>query len=417
MDHITEKERKTPIVNDVDLLICGGGSAGIAAAVSAARLGAKVTLLEKYGFFGGLWTAGLVITVLPLNNGINAEIAKRLKERGSYRPCTHSGEATEAFKLVATDPEIVKHEFIKMIQEQGVEVLLHTYIVDTIMEEHVVKGVVMENKAGRQAVLAKMVVDATGDADIATFAGAPIENISKPMTMMFNMVGVNVDAVIDKVGNWSNLKRYLKEAIDRGEVSFDLALYPEYGGPGVHAEQMVYEDELNVWSGMLYNMNGVDPKDLTKAEYITRDHVMRLTDFLKKNIPGFENARVEYTATQVGVRASRQILGGASPSLEEANTVKFDDTVVRPYVDKEMRLPYGCILPQNVENLVVGGRCISAQENAMAHLRLIPACLATGQTAGIAAALALREGVAPRNLDVKLLQKTLTEQGVELFGA
>ncbi len=414
MDWITEKEKKTRVVEDVDLLVCGGGSAGVAAAVSAAKTGAKVLLIEKYGFFGGLWTAGLVITVPPLNNGINAEIAERLKKRSSYAKCMHGGEATEASNLIATDPEIVKHEFIRMIQEQGIGVLLHSYIVDIIMDDNVVKGVIMENKAGRQAVLAKMVVEATGDADIATFARAPIITASKPMTMMFNMVGVDVETVLGKIGNWSNLKKFLKEAIDRGEVSFDLGIYPEYGAPGVHAEQMVYKDELNVWSGMLHGMNGADPQDLTKAELVTRDHVMRLTEFLKRNIPGFENSRIEYTATQVGVRASRQIKGEASPTIDEINSIKFDDTVVKPYADKEMRLPYGCLLPQGVENLIVAGRCISAEENAMGQLRLIPACLATGQAAGIAAAMALKRGVTPRMLDLSLLQMTLIEQGMEL---
>jgi hypothetical protein len=177
---------------------------------------------------------------------------------------------------------------------------------------------------------------------------------------------------------------------------------------------MVYKDELNVWSGMLHGMNGADPQDLTKAEFVTRDHVMRLTEFLKRNIPGFENSRIEYTATQVGVRAGRQIKGEASPTIDEINSIKFDDTVVKPYADKEMRLPYGCLLPQGVENLIVAGRCISAEENAMGHLRLIPACLATGQAAGIAAAMALKRGVTPRMLDLSLLQMTLIEQGMEL---
>lgn len=272
----------------------------------------------------------------------------------------------------------------------------------------------MENKAGRQAVLAKMVVDATGDADVAAFAGTPFGLVRKPMTMMFNMVGVDVDKALGKLGNWGNLKKFVKESVDKDELAFSLGTSLEFGAPGVHAEKLVHDGELNVWSGNLLGMNAIDPRDLTKAEIITREHVMRLAAFLKKNVAGFEKSRIEYTATQVGVRASRQIVGEASPSLEEVKAGSFDDTVVKPYAGSDMRLPYGSILPQNVENLLVAGRCISAAEEAMSQLRLLPVCSATGQAAGVAAALALTHGITPRQLDVSLVQKALTEQGMEL---
>jgi flavin-dependent dehydrogenase len=169
MDWITEPARKTPVVASVDLLVCGGGFAGVAAAVCAARNGAKVMLLEKYGFLGGLVTSALVITTPPLDNGINLEIGGRLKERGVYVPCRHSGEESEWLNMHAVDPEFIKYEFIHMLQESRVDFRFHVYIAGTIMEGRKIKGVVMESKAGRQAVLARMVVDATGDADIAAF--------------------------------------------------------------------------------------------------------------------------------------------------------------------------------------------------------------------------------------------------------
>lgn len=414
MDWITEPERKTPVVADVDLIVCGGGFAGVGAAVSAAKNGAKVLLLEKYAFLGGLATAALVITVPPLNNGVNIEIAGRFRESAVYALCRQSGDELLDYDMYAIDPEIVKYEFVNMLHEQGIDILLHSYIVDAIMEDNVIKGVIMENKAGRQAIRAKMVVDTTGDADVAAFANAPFQLVKRPMTMMFNMVGVDVDKVLAEIGNWSNLKKVVKEGIDKGEVPFDLGVTMEFGAPGVHAEKLVYDDEINVWSGNLLGMNGLDPSDLTKAEFITREHAIRLARFLKNNLPGFEKSRIEHTATQVGVRGTRQIVGEASPSLDEVKTKKFDDTVVKPYAKREMRLPYGCILPQNVENLLVAGRCISAEDEAMGHLRLLPVCSTTGQAAGTAAALALRQGVAPRLLDVSVLQKTLLEQGMEL---
>jgi ribulose 1,5-bisphosphate synthetase/thiazole synthase len=414
MEWITEPKRKTHIVADVDLLVCGGGIAGVAAAICAARCGVKVMLLEKYGFLGGLVTTSLVITTPPLNNGINLEFGNRLKEKTVYTPCLHSDELTKPLELHAIDPEILKYELFCMLNEADVEILLHTYIAGNIMEGNTVRGIIMESKAGRQAVKAKMVVDATGDADIAAFAGAPFSQVKKPMTMMFNMVGVDVDKALNALGNWGGIRKLVKEGVDKGELEFDLGLYPEFGAPGVYAEELVYKDEINVWSGNLMGMNGVDPKDLTQAEIITREHAMRMAAFLKRNAPGFEKARIEYTSTQVGVRATRQIVGEAVPTEDEVHGRKFEDTVVKPYARNQMRLPIGSLLPQKVENLLVAGRCISAAEEAMGRLRLIPVCAATGQAAGTAAAMALKQGIAPRGLDPAMLQNDLMNQGMDL---
>ena len=414
MKFITEPERKTPVLSEVDLLVCGGGVAGVSAAYSAAQNGAKVLLLEKYPFLGGLATAALVITTPPLTNGINIEICRRLTEKNVYKKCRHSGEVTEAEELHAMDPEILKYELIRMLLDQKVELLLHTYVVDTIMEGNRISGVIIETKSGRQAVLAKMVVDTTGDADIAVFSGAPFTSVKKPMTMMFNIIGADVKKILHKIGNWSNLKTYVQEAKERDGFEFDLGIYPEYGAPGVHAEELVHDGELNIWSGMLNGMDGADPRDLTRAELITREHVMRLTAFLKDSIPGFEDARIEYTATQVGVRASRQIVGKATPTNDEVRETIFKDTVVKPYARRTIRLPYGSLLPRKIDNLLVAGRCISADEAAMGQLRLIPVCTATGQAAGTAAAFSIQQGILPENLDVGFLQEKLAEQGMDL---
>jgi monoamine oxidase len=414
MKFITEPERKTPVLSEVDLLVCGGGVAGVAAAYSAAQNGAKVLLLEKYPFLGGLATGALVITTPPLTNGINLEICRRLTEQSVYKKCRHSGEVTEAEELHAMDPEILKYELIRMLREQKVELLLHTYVVDAIMDGNRINGVIIETKSGREAVLAKMVIDTTGDADIAVFSGAPFTSVKKPMTMMYNIIGADVKKILNKIGNWSNLKTYVQAAKERDGFEFDLGIYPEYGAPGVHAEELVHEGELNIWSGMLNGMDGANPRDLTRAELITREHVMRLTAFFKDNIPGFEDARIEYTATQVGVRASRQIVGKATPTNEAVRETVFEDTVVKPYARRTIRLPYGSLLPRKIENLLVAGRCISADEAAMGQLRLIPVCTATGQAAGTAAALSMQQGILPEDIDIGFLQEKLAEQGMDL---
>ena len=173
MKFITEPERKTPVLSEVDLLVCGGGVAGVAAAYSAARNGAHVLLLEKYPFLGGLATGALVITTPPLTNGINLELCQRLTQKNVYKRCRHSGEATESDELHAMDPEILKYEFIRMLLDQHVALLLHTYVVAAIMEGNRIGGVIIETKAGRQAILSKMVVDATGGCRYCRFFGSP----------------------------------------------------------------------------------------------------------------------------------------------------------------------------------------------------------------------------------------------------
>jgi len=414
MSWIVEPERKTPVAAEVDVLVCGGGFAGVAAAVCAARNGAQVLLIERYGFLGGLVTGGLVITTPPLDNGINREIAQRLQKKQVYVPLRTPGAEMMDLKMRAIDPEAVKYELVQMLREQNVRLLFHTLIVGSVVAKNVVQGILIENKAGRQAVLAKMVVDATGDADVAAFAQAPFRVVKKPITMMFNMVDVDTEKVLAHIGNWSNLKQVVTQAVERGELAFELGTSLEWGTPGVHAECLIHPGEINVWSGNLRGVDALDPAQLTEAELITRDHVMRLVDYLRKRIRGFDKSWVDCTAPMLGVRATRQIVGAMAPNMRDVRQNKFVDTVAKPYSEDAIRLPYGSLLPQRVENLLVAGRCISAEEEAMGQLRLIPVCSATGQAAGTAAALAAREGVTPGKLDISHLQRVLTDQGVDL---
>lgn len=414
MDWIIEPERNIPVTSDVDVLVCGGGFAGVAAAVCAARIGVKVLLVERYGFLGGLVTGGLVITTPPLDNGINREIGERLRAKGVYAPLQKPGAEMIALKMHAIDPEVVKYELVQMLGEQQVQLLLHTLIVGSVVEQNGVKGILIENKAGRQAIRARVVVDATGDADVAASAQAPFRVVKKPITMMFNLAGVDVDRVLDRVGNWSNLKNVVTDAVQRGALAFDLGTTLEWGTPGVHAECLIHPGEINVWSGNLRGIDALDPNQLTTAELITREHVMRLVAFLRNHVPGFEQSWITLTSPILGVRATRQIVGGISPTMQEVRNIRFADTVAKPYAEDAIRLPYGSLLPQRVENLLVAGRCISADEEAMGQLRLIPVCSATGQAAGTAAALAVRKGVTPGGLDVSDLQNALGEQAVDL---
>ncbi len=416
MRWITEAERKVPVVDEVDILVCGGGVAGVATAIAAARNGAKVLLIERYGFLGGLATGGLVITTPPLNNGINSEIRKRLEDARTYLECQNVGDDPANQGLVAVDPEVLKYELVKMLLEQEVKLLLHTYVVQSIVEDNTIRGVIVENKAGRGAILARMVVDATGDGDVSAWAKAPYEMAETPLpvTLMFNMVDVDTKRALEQIGNWGKLRKLVEEAVKKGELSFELELYSKENAPGLYAANLCYPGEINVWSGSMFGVNALNPKDLTKAEITTREHAMRLASFLKKKLSGFEKSRIEYTATQIGVRETRRVLGAISPSFDEVMIEKFDDTVAKPYLHREMRVPYRSLVPRKIDNLLVAGRCISAKQDAMVQLRLIPVCFVTGQAAGTAAALALREGVTPRQLDVSLLQQTVSSQGMDL---
>ncbi len=416
MDWIVEPERRVPVVAATDVLVCGGGVAGVAAAVCAARNGARTMLIEHYGFFGGMATGGLVITTPPLNNGINLEVVKRLRDRGLFRKCLAPGEDPAQSSLTAFDPEVLKYDLQQMLLEANVRILLHTGAVQVISRGATVDAVIVENKGGRQAIRARIVVDATGDGDVAFFAGAQFDIAEDPLpiTLMFNMVDVDIERVLQHIGHWGNLRKHLRQALDKGELQYDLELEPSKWAPGLYGANLVYDDEINVWTGSLYGKSAIDPDDLTEAELVSRDHAMRLVQFLRGNIRGFEHSRIEYTATQVGIRETRRIRGGVMPSLHDAQTVDFSDTVAKPYATTSLRVPYRALVPESIDNVLVAGRCISAQQDAMVQLRLIPPCFATGQAAGTAAALCVRNSVSPRMLDVALLRNTLSRQGMNL---
>jgi len=414
MDHILEPERDTPVVAETDLLVCGGGFAGVAAAVSAARLGVRVLLLEKYGFLGGLATGGLVITTPPLDNGINKEIGERLRAKGVYVPCRDSGEEFDTLGMHAIDPEFVKYELQTMLLEAGVTLRLHTLVAGVVRQGERIVGVFTESKAGRQAIRCRAVVDASGDADIAFHAGTPFRLLRKPMTLMFNMVGVDTKRVLGRIQNLGRLRDVIKEAIGLGEIRFTLGTDTDFGAPGVNAAQLVHAGEINVWSGNLLGLDGTDPVELTRAELVTRDHTMALAAYLIAKVPGFEKARIEYTATQVGVRATRQIVGHATPTGRDVRAGDSPDAVAKPYAQEEMRVPLGALLPRGVENLLVAGRCLSADDGILGQLRLIPVCSATGQAAGVTAALALAQGKTPAELEPAVIRTTLASQGMAL---
>jgi hypothetical protein len=357
-----------------------------------------------------------VITVPPLDNGINGEVRLRLEEARTYQECANLGDDPAVEGLIAVDPEILKYELLTLLLDSGAKLLLHTSVVGSLGDGERVTGVIVENKAGRSAIRAGLVVDTTGDGDLAAAAGAAYEVDRRPLpvTLMSTVVGVDTQRALAQLGSWGRLRTLVEDAVTAGELSFDLEVHSREWAPGVFAAELCYPGQINLWSGSMFGIDGVDPDDLTRAEIVTRKHTMKLIAFLRERLDGFQRARLECTAAQVGVRGTRRITGLASPGLKDVLSTAFPDTVAKPYVRRRMRIPYRSLVPRDVDGLLFAGRCLSAEPDAMVQLRLIPVCLASGQAAGTAAALAVRDGVSPRDLDVAKVQLSLVGQGMKL---
>jgi len=385
LNSIFEPAREIPIVAEADVLVVGGGTAGLPAALAAAREGADVLVLEKYGYVGGASTGGLVITLPADRQGvITGELEERLLEVG--------GAAIMDNDWLAWCPETLKWMGLKLLEEAKARMLFHSWCVGCSVEDGVINGVIIESKAGRQAIKAKVVVDCTGDADIASFAGAPYvkgdeDGKMQQVTMMFMM---------------SNLD---EEKFKSGK--------PEQKPPqrmhGVLTN--IYYGHFNVWGGRIGDIDGTNPWDLTKAENELRKQVFEWATWMKQNASGYEDAYISMTSPQLGIRETRRIVGEycLSKADWDAKTM-FADHIGFAYVDKS--IPYRAILPQEVDNLLVAGRCISHDRDILDPIRLIPPCMVTGYAAGMAAALAIQGGVPPRKLDVAKLQASLKQSGI-----
>mgnify|MGYP000182655310 CR=1 FL=1 len=412
-------------VSEYDVVVAGGGTAGVAAAVAAARNGASTILVEKYGFLGGTMTAGLVNPFMTFHagdrqivKGIFQEIIDRLKDMDGY------DERTRAF-----DNEVMKLVLDQMIKEAGVKLLLHTYISDALVTRmNEVRGIKAHNKSGKQIILGKIIVDATGDGDVAVMAGAPYEKgrredkLTQPMTLNFRVGGVDVERMPPR----DQINRLFEEAKAKGELT-------------IPRENILYfpttrKGEIHFNTTRVIRADGTNAEELTYAEIEGRRQMVELIKFLKEKVPGFENAYLLVSAVQIGIRETRRIIGEYMLTGEDiVKARKFKDVIAKGSYPIDIHsptgegtvikrlppgeaydIPYRCIVPKKVDNLLVAGRCISSTHEAQAALRVIPIVVAIGQAAGTAAALSVRLSVSPRNLDVSLLQETLENQGAIL---
>jgi hypothetical protein len=321
---------------------------------------------------------------------------------------------------VIFDPEASKLVADRMIREAGVKLLLNSLVVDVVKKGNTITEIVVENKSGRQAIRGKVFVDATGDGDVAVAAGAPHEKTERseslPMTLIYTIGGVNNTKVREYQKKDPELRKVAKKVGFKCHV-WGLKREEVQGPTFLHMDQIA-KGQLVVWGGSVH-ADGTDAEDLTRAEMELRERARAELEFLKKHVPGFENSYIAASAHYIGVRETRRIIGEyilTEKDLDEKRT--FPDAIEWyefPMEPREMHnIPYRCLVPKLIDNLLVAGRCYSATHGAQNKVRDIPACMAMGQAAGTAAALSVKLGVEPRELDVGLLRETLMKQGIHV---
>ena len=392
---VIQPERPLPIFAETDVLVVGGGPAGFAAAVSAARAGAKTMLMERYGYFGGLWSGGIVLVVISTHvkengelvqvmRGVGGELCERLAKIDgaivNHQPGKHNP---------TTDPEATKFMMDEMIAEAGVNVVLHSWATDVVMEGNAVRGVVFESKSGRQAVLAKVVVDATGDGDVFAAAGAAFEQ-------RLHAIGL-----VHRLGN-----------VDRVDMAqLKTAGFKSLGS----AEPLSSVRWINLRGP---STDGLDVKELSRLEMEHRRAIWNRVQKLR-NTPGGDKLFLLQTAPQLGVRTTRLLAGVAQLTAADAKAgKKFADVVGVGGAQNANHggwpIPYGALVPQKLDGLIAAGRCISCDTKWVEDMRLIAACLITGHAAGAAAAVSVQSKCQPRAVEVAKVQDVLRKQGAYL---
>jgi hypothetical protein len=448
-----EEKKITPVKFECDVLVAGGGTSGVVAALAAARNGAKTVLVERYGNLGGTmingagplhgffntWKAFAGVEKKQLVRGIAQEIIDRMIDVGGSLGHVELARGYD-YDSVATiiDREVFKAVAFEMFKEAGIRLLLHTLVVDAVLEGGSVTGIIVESKSGREAVLANTTIDTTGDADVAFRSGVKCHVMKRAASTPF---GMNVD--LKKAVEYFKDNRLLTELAhaDKGSdhddivrIGFDLGKLDAFdeiikkinfwGGPltiSCHENDLGFINITNTKP-----VNAVDIDQVTQAEMDLREQVMDVAAFLKQHIPGFEKAYLNWTSSQFGARCSRIVDCEYDLSVEDiVEGRRFHDEVVL-YGFHDMApevmvknggaygIPYRSLLPRGVDNLLVAGRLITQAHKAHQSTRNVASCMAQGQAVGTAAALCCMYGVTPRMLDTNILRKTLIKDGVYL---
>ncbi len=414
---VHENPRETNILTEADVVVVGAGPAGVTAAIAAAREGADTILMERYGHLGGMATGGLVLMINP-SAGQGQEWMDRLNKVNGVHDLSKTSEP-EWGHTNMVDPELLKCILNDMTLEAGVRLLLHSWSSAVVVDNNTVKGVIFESKSGRQAVMGKVIIDATGDGDVYASAGAEFDaSLDKgyrtsEMAMVFRIGGIDFEEFAEF------RKAQPQEWVKMREEGFKLA--------GFHIALIPGQRQDVFWvNNFIRGKNCLKVEDLNWVEVNVRKIMIPLYSFYKKSVPGFENSYLYDSASQIGTRGSRRLIGAHVLTGEEAKTnKKFDDTVLifprgvplswpgdRPPENVEM--PYRCLVPAKLEGLLAAGRCFSSDQAANSMFNVISHCIQMGQAAGTAAALAVQSKVQPREIDITALRNRLIAQGVEL---
>ena len=429
--------KSVPVVGSYDVVVCGAGPAGVIAAIAAAREGASVALVERFGFLGGMATAGLVmpLSVFIYQNkrvigGIPWEFIERLEAMGG-------GYIEKPLGNVAFDPELYKLCMQRMVLEAGVTLYMNSYLTGTVVgTEGRVECVVIENKSGAEALEAKVFIDCTGDADLAAMAGVEMQPMNgeplQPLSTYFILAGVDTSSPLIAEAMHHNkqgvnchclpIREYLLEHAEELNM-------PEFGGPWFCTT--LHEGCVAV------NMtrtaaDACDNRDYTAAECRLREDVYRMADVLRNNFAEFKNCYVASVATQAGIRETRRIKGVHTMTAEEyMSGYRYEDSISRGahpidihatkgssqvthFLEQAAYVPYRALIANNYPNLLVAGRCLSADRKAFASMRVQASCMGTGQAAGVAAAMCAKVGCSVQSVDIGALVERLKALGAAL---
>ena len=459
MNEFNMKSIKQQLIADV--VVVGGGPAGMCAAIAAAREGVRVILIEQGGFCGGMATKGLVGPFMTcydakgetmIIRGLFKEIVERMVARGFaiHPEQVHGGTAFTSWikigheHVTPFEPEGLKIIIDEMLTEAGVKILYHTDFIHPVLDNNTISGILVSSKRGLEIIKATVVIDCTGDGDVAYRSGVPYEmgnqelNLIQPATMFFHISNVNPDAVeADIQANIHNF--YRKDGVNYRSFHWRVTQARENGDwdlnrVSIGMFRMPKPDEWCVNTSRIMGVNSTDNESLTNAELIGRQQVYKILHFLQKYVPGCENARIKSIASHIGIRESRHIQGDYRLTAEDllnskvpedsillaANSVdvhgRFGPTSNEyvPIKGKYYGVPYRCLIPKGIEQLLIAGRCVSADSTAAGAIRVMPPCMGMGEAAGVAAALSVKEGITVRRIDVQNLRKVLKDRGAYL---
>jgi hypothetical protein len=435
------KSRRIPVAAEVDVIVVGGGPTGVGAALAAAGEGAHVLLVERHGLLGGMWTAGLVNPVFDSGKGWLVEsLVSRLKEDGAWK----------TIGMNVFDVERMAYTLEKLLVQAGVEFWFHALGVEAIVEHGRVRGVLVQSKSGSEAILGKVTIDCTGDGDIAASAGVPYrkgreaDGLMQPMTLMFEIDGIrNLDSVPAGQVKVHEIFKLLEKAIADYGLPIRLPYGPQRSGTP-YLISLIGEGTAAIQATHVYKADATDVREVTRATVEARRQVHEVFMPALRRIPGLEQIRLRRTGASIGIRESRHLEGLYRLELNDMLAERrFEDAVtfigfhidthevdpdnphdrklpelppgVTRHTVKGCEIPLRCLIPATVDGLLFAGRCISGSHPVHSAFRVTGTCMAMGQGAGLAAAWAAKQDVAPRELDGKAIRAALEARGVKFL--